>query len=89
MVVLVWIKEVQNVIARKMEGYITLCNHISEENRTKCNFVYCKVKKMVFRRIKMEADKEIKILSESPNKIFRYLKMIKRDRKNRKAVESF
>ena len=63
-----FLKMLQKIIASKkcLKHYAT--THRSERNRTKYNFIRNKVKKVVARIMRMEAEKEIEAFFESRNK---------------------
>ena len=54
----------------------TPCNHKIEENRARCNAIRNKV---VGRAMRIEAEKEVEAFSKSTNKIFKFLKKMKKE----------
>ena len=63
----------------KQEIFKSLCNHRSEENRIRHNAIHNQTNKVVVARARrMEGDTVIEAFSESQNKIFKFLNMMKR-----------
>ena len=62
-------------------AFETPCKNNSEKNRNRYHVIYNKTKKVMARAMRIEANKEIAAFSKRPNKLFKFLKIMKR-RKN-------
>ena len=77
-----WNEEVRNAIARKKEAFKTFCKTGLEEHKIFYTKMRNQTKKVIAKAMKTEAEKEMEELSEKPNKIFKFVKFMKRDGKD-------
>ena len=77
-----WNEEVRNAIARKKEAFKTFCKTGLEELKKFYRKIRNQTKKVIAKAMKMEAEKEMEELREKPNKIFKFVKFMKRDGKD-------
>ena len=77
-----WNEEVRNAIARKKEAFKTFCKTGLEEHKIFYRKMRNQTKKVIAKAMKTEAEKEMEELGEKPNKIFKFIKFMKRDGKD-------
>ena len=77
-----WNEEVRNAIARKKEAFKTFCKTGLEEHKIFYTKMRNQTKKVIAKAMKTEAEKEMEELREKPNKIFKFVKFMKRDGKD-------
>ena len=77
-----WNEVVRNAIARKKEAFKTFCITGLEEHKIFYRKMRNQTKKVIAKAMKREAEKEMEELREKPNKIFKFLKFMKRDGKD-------
>ena len=73
-----WNEEVRNAIARKKEAFKTVCKTGLKEHKISYRKMRNQTQKVIAKAMKTEAEKEIKKLREKPNKIFKFVKAMKR-----------
>ena len=76
-----WNEEVRNAYGKK-EAFKTFCKTGQEEHRTFYRKLRNQTKKVIANAMKAEAEKEMEELREKPNKIFKFVKFMKRDGKD-------
>ena len=76
-----WNEEVRNAYSKK-ETFKTFCKTGLEEHRTFYKKLRNQTKKVIANAMKAEAEKEMEELREKPNKIFKFVKFMKRDGKD-------
>ena len=72
----------RNTIARKKEAFKAFCKTGLEEHKIFYRKMRNQTKKVIAKAMKMEAEKEMEELFEKPNKIFKFVKFMKRDGKD-------
>ena len=72
----------RNAIARKKEAFKMFCKTGLEEHKIFYRKMRNQTKKVIAKAMKTEADKEMEELREKPNKIFKFVKFMKRDEKD-------
>ena len=77
-----WNEEVRNAIARKKEAFKMFCKTGLEEHKISNRKMRNQTKKVIAKAMKTEAEKEMEELREKPNKIFKFVKFMKRDGKD-------
>ena len=77
-----WNEEVRNVIARKKEAFKMFCKTGLEEHKIFYKKMRNQTKKVIAKAMKTEAEKKMEELGEKPNKIFKFVKFMKRDGKD-------
>ena len=77
-----WNEDVRNAIARKKEAFKTFCKTGLEEHKIFRRKIRNQTKKVIAKAMKTEAGKEMEELCEKPNKIFKFVKFMKRDGKD-------
>ena len=77
-----WNEEVRNAITRKKEAFKTFCKTGLEEPKISYRKMRNQTKKVIAKAMKTKAEKEMEELREKPNKIFKFVKFMKRDGKD-------
>ena len=77
-----WNEKVRNAIARKKEAFKTFCKTGSEKHKISYRKMRNQTKKVIATAMKTEAEKEMEQLREKPHKIFKFVKLMKRDGKH-------
>ena len=79
-----WNEKMRNAIARKKKAFKTFCKTGLEEHKIFYKKMRNQTKKVIAKAIKTEAEKEMEELREkpNPNKIFKFVKLMKRDGKD-------
>ena len=77
-----WNEEVRNAIARKKEAFKTFCKTGLKKHKISYRKMRNQTKKVIATAMKTEAEKEMEQLREKPNKIFKFVKLMKRDGKH-------
>ena len=77
-----WWNEVRNAITRKKKACKTFCKTGLEEHKISYRKMRNQTKKVIAKAIMMEAEKKMEELREKPNKIFKFVKFMKRDGKD-------
>ena len=72
-------EEVRNAIARKKEAFKTFCKTGLEEHKISYWKMKNQTKKVIAKAMNTEAEKEMEELCNKPNKIFKFVKLMKRD----------
>ena len=72
----------RNAIARKKEAFKTFCKTGLEEHKIFDTKMRNQTKKVIAKAVKTEAEKEMEELHEKPNKVFKFVKFMKRDGKD-------
>ena len=80
-----WNEEVRNAMARKKEAFKTFCKTGFEEHKIFYRKMRNQTKKVIAKAMKTEAEKEIEELREKPNKVFKLVKLMKRNGKDIKG----
>ena len=77
-----WKEEKRNAIAKKKEAIKKFCKTGLHELKISYRKMRNLTKKVIAKAMKTEAEKKMKKLREKPNKIFKFVKLIKWDGKN-------
>ena len=77
-----WNEEVRNAIVRKKGSIQNVLKTGLEEHKIFYRKMRNQTKKVIAKAMKTEAEKEIEELREKPNKIFKFVKFMKRDGKD-------
>ena len=77
-----WNEEVRNAIGKKKEAFKPFCKTGLEEHKIFYRKMRNQTKKVIAKAMKTEAEKEMEELREKPNKIFKFVKFMKRDGKD-------
>ena len=77
-----WNEEVRNAIARKKEAFKTFCKAGLEEHKIFYRKMRNQSKKVIAKAMKTEAEKQMEELHKKSNKIFKFVKFMKRDGKD-------
>ena len=72
----------RNAILRKKEAFKTFCKTELEEHKIFYKKMRNQTKKVIAKAMKTEAEKEMEELREKSNKIFKFVKFMKRDGKD-------
>jgi len=73
---------VVNAIAKKKEAFKKFCNTRLEEHNVAYKRIRKQTRKVIAKAMKVEAEKEIEDIREKPNKIFKFVKLMKKDGKD-------
>ena len=77
-----WNEEVSDAVTEKKKAYKELCKNRTEENMAKYRKKRNITKKVISKAMQKEAEKEIEDLHRHPNKVFKLVKIIKKDGKD-------
>ena len=69
----------KTAISNKKDAYRERCKNKSDKNMEKYKTMKNRAKKTVARAMKVAAEKEIDELSKTPNKIFKFVKFMKKE----------
>ena len=70
------------MIARKKDAHKEMCKSRTEANKARYKNMKNRAKKVVTKAMKEAAERELRELSEHPNKVFKLVKSIKKDGKD-------
>ena len=71
---------VKEAIDRKKKAFKTWCKNRSAENKSNYRKARNRTKKLVAKAMKQSAEKEIKVLYNKSNDVFKLVKFMRRDR---------
>lgn len=77
-----WNEEVKEAIARKKDARNEMCKSGTEANKIRYKNMKNRAKKVVRKAMKEAAEQELRELSEYPNKVFKRVKLMKKDGKD-------
>ena len=77
-----WNEEARNALAKKKEAFKTFCKTGLEEHKISYWKMRNQIKKVIAKAMKTVAEKEMEEFREKPNKIFKFVKLMKRDGKD-------
>ena len=77
-----WNKDAKEVIARKKDAHKEMCKSRTEANKARYKNMKNRAKKVVTKAMKEAAERELRELSEHPNKVFKLVKSMKKDGKD-------
>ena len=69
----------EKTLARKKDAYKEMCKSGTEAIKARYKNMKNRAKKVVAKAMNQEAERELKELSEHPNKVFKLVKSIKKD----------
>ena len=72
----------KEAIARKKDAHKEMCKSGTEANKARYKKIKNQAKKVVAKALKEAAEQELRELSEHPNKMFKLVKSMKKDRKD-------
>ena len=73
-----WNKDVKKAIGRKKDAHKEMCKSGTEVNKASYKNMKNQANKMVAKAMKEVAEREMRELSEHPNKVFKLVKSMKR-----------
>ena len=73
-----WNEDVKEVIARKKDAHKEMCKSGTEANKARYKNMKNQAKKVVSKAMKEAAERELRELSEHPNKVFKLVKSMKK-----------
>jgi hypothetical protein len=74
-----WNPEVKEAIARKKVAFKEMCKNGTDENKALYKNMRNRAKKVVAKAMRKEAEQELRELSENPNKVFKFVKSMRKD----------
>ncbi|XP_068674313.1 uncharacterized protein [Montipora foliosa] len=77
-----WNEDVKEAIPRKKDAHKEMCKSGTEANKARYKNMKNRAKKVVAKAMKETAERELRGLSEHPNKVFELVKSMKKDGKD-------